>query len=77
MVSVERVLSYCKVPQEASLESEKDNKPPNDWPATGNIEVQRNWAVVAFFAAAYPTPPRRLDALYTANRGFPGSGEDK
>ena len=41
MVSVERVLSYCKVPQEAKLESDPETKPPDDWPAKGNIEVGR------------------------------------
>ncbi|CAM9767000.1 unnamed protein product, partial [Ectocarpus sp. 12 AP-2014] len=40
MVSAERVLSYCKVPQEASLESEPGCKPADGWPAKGNIEVR-------------------------------------
>ncbi|CAM9399555.1 unnamed protein product, partial [Ectocarpus sp. 12 AP-2014] len=39
MVSAERVLSYCRVPQEASLESEPGCKPPDGWPAKGNIEA--------------------------------------
>ena len=39
MVSTERVLNYCKVPQEANLKSEPNNKPSGDWPAKGNIEV--------------------------------------
>ncbi|CAN0142706.1 unnamed protein product [Ectocarpus sp. 6 AP-2014] len=40
MVSVERVLSYCRVPQEASLESEPGCQPADGWPAKGNIEVR-------------------------------------
>lgn len=40
MVSAERVLGYCKVPQEASLESEPGCKPEDDWPTKGNIEVR-------------------------------------
>lgn len=39
MVSAERVLAYCKVDQEAKLDSEPVNKPPDDWPAKGSIEV--------------------------------------
>lgn len=39
MVSVERVLGYCRVPQEASLESEPACKPADGWPAKGDIEV--------------------------------------
>ena len=42
MVSVERVLNYCKVPQEARLDSDPANKPPDDWPSKGNIEVSQN-----------------------------------
>ena len=41
MVSAERVLAYCKVPQEANLDSEPENKPPDDWPSKGDIEVSR------------------------------------
>ncbi|CAM9253787.1 unnamed protein product, partial [Hapterophycus canaliculatus] len=40
MVSAERVLGYCRVPQEASLESTPGCKPKDDWPATGDIEVR-------------------------------------
>ena len=40
MVSVERVLGYCRVPQEASLESEPGCKPKEDWPAEGNVDVR-------------------------------------
>lgn len=39
MVSAERVLGYCRVPQEANLESEVERKPEDDWPAKGTIEV--------------------------------------
>lgn len=39
MVSAERVLNYCRVPPEARLDSEPGNKPPEDWPSAGNIEV--------------------------------------
>lgn len=41
MVSAERVLGYCRVPQEATLESDPEHKPPDDWPAKGSIEVRR------------------------------------
>lgn len=44
MVSAERVLAYCKLDQEAKLDSEPEHKPPDDWPTTGSIEVT---AVVA------------------------------
>lgn len=40
MVSAERVLGYCRVPQEASLESEPGCKPADGWPAKGDIEVR-------------------------------------
>lgn len=39
MVSAERVLGYCRVPQEAGLESEPGCKPEDDWPSKGGIEV--------------------------------------
>ena len=42
MVSAERVLSYCKVPQEARLDSDPADKPPDDWPSKGSIEVSQN-----------------------------------
>ncbi|CAM9886717.1 unnamed protein product [Scytosiphon promiscuus] len=41
MVSAERVLGYCRVAQEASLESEPGCKPDDDWPARGGIEASR------------------------------------
>ncbi|CAM9967371.1 unnamed protein product, partial [Ectocarpus sp. 12 AP-2014] len=40
MVSAERVLGYCRVPQEANLESEPGCKPADGWPAKGDIEVR-------------------------------------
>ncbi|CAM9756679.1 unnamed protein product, partial [Sphacelaria rigidula] len=41
MVSAERILAYCRLEQEASLESNPENKPADDWPTKGNIEVRR------------------------------------
>ncbi|CAM9451621.1 unnamed protein product, partial [Hapterophycus canaliculatus] len=40
MVSAERVLDFCRVPQEAGLESEPGCKPDDDWPAKGGIEIR-------------------------------------
>ncbi|XP_060851388.1 probable multidrug resistance-associated protein lethal(2)03659 [Rhopalosiphum padi] len=37
MTSVERVLEYTNVPQEAALESSQDKKPPKEWPDKGQI----------------------------------------
>ncbi|CAH1736130.1 unnamed protein product [Aphis gossypii] len=37
MTSVERVLEYTNVPQEAELESSQDKKPPKEWPDKGQI----------------------------------------
>ncbi|XP_022162518.1 probable multidrug resistance-associated protein lethal(2)03659 isoform X2 [Myzus persicae] len=37
MTSVERVLEYTNVPQEASLHSSPDKKPPKEWPDKGRI----------------------------------------
>ena len=39
MVSVERVLEYCHIPQEAALISAPDKKPPPEWPLKGGIKV--------------------------------------
>lgn len=39
MVSAERILTYCKVDQEADLESKPEDKPADSWPEKGNIEV--------------------------------------
>lgn len=40
MVSVERILAYCRLDQEASLESKPENKPADEWPTRGSIEVK-------------------------------------
>ncbi|XP_059156862.1 ATP-binding cassette sub-family C member 4-like isoform X7 [Physella acuta] len=37
MISVERVLEYSRLPQEAELDSAPDKKPPPSWPASGTI----------------------------------------
>ncbi|OPL20922.1 multidrug 4 resistance-associated protein, partial [Mytilus galloprovincialis] len=37
MISVERVMQYSKLPSEADLTSDKDHKPPPDWPVHGKI----------------------------------------
>jgi len=37
MISVERILDYWKLDQEAELESEPDYKPPDNWPTNGQI----------------------------------------
>ena len=37
MVSVERVLDYCKLPSEAPLETDVKYKPADDWPLSGEI----------------------------------------
>ena len=59
MVSAERVLGYCRVPQEASLESEPGRKPKDDWPAKGAIEVR-----TAALLLALSTAKRRLFCAY-------------
>ena len=40
MVSVERVLEYSHLPQEPPFESTPDQKPPSDWPKSGEIMCQ-------------------------------------
>ncbi|KAJ7777514.1 ABC protein [Mycena maculata] len=43
MNSVERVVHYSRkdlIPQEAAYESDKDHKPPQDWPARGAVEFK-------------------------------------
>ncbi|KAH9505171.1 Multidrug resistance-associated protein 4 [Bulinus truncatus] len=37
MISVERVIEYSRLPQEADLESTSDKKPPPSWPQQGEI----------------------------------------
>mmetsp|Transcript_30166 Transcript_30166/g.39742 ORF Transcript_30166/g.39742 Transcript_30166/m.39742 type:complete len:1367 (-) Transcript_30166:180-4280(-) len=39
MISVERVLDYCRVPQEAPLLSRSEVKPPEEWPERGSIKA--------------------------------------
>ncbi|KAJ6466582.1 ABC protein [Mycena vitilis] len=44
MNSVERVVHYSRadiIPQEASYESDKDHKPPPEWPARGAVEFKK------------------------------------
>ncbi|KAJ8733841.1 hypothetical protein PYW07_014392 [Mythimna separata] len=38
MTSVERVMEYTKLPQEAAIRSAPEKKPPADWPAEGLIK---------------------------------------
>ncbi|GFT55310.1 hypothetical protein NPIL_228742 [Nephila pilipes] len=40
MTSVERVIEYSNLAPEAALDSEKDKKPPKDWPKKGYIVYQ-------------------------------------
>ncbi|KAJ2495016.1 hypothetical protein GGI11_008593, partial [Coemansia sp. RSA 2049] len=40
MTSVERVMQYLKLDQEAASESTLENKPPVLWPKTGNVEFE-------------------------------------
>ncbi|CAN0521528.1 unnamed protein product [Scytosiphon promiscuus] len=40
MVSAERILGYCRVAQEASLESAPGCRPKANWPAKGSIEIR-------------------------------------
>lgn len=40
MVSTERILEYCKLKQEAALESNNDRKPPKNWPFKGHITYE-------------------------------------
>ncbi|CAM9400302.1 unnamed protein product, partial [Heterosigma akashiwo] len=44
MVSVERVLAYCRAPQEPPLESAPGKAPPADWPQRGEIVAKNVWA---------------------------------
>ena len=39
MISVERVLEYSKLPEEAALESEEKRRPPDNWPKGGAIQA--------------------------------------
>lgn len=40
MTSVERVIEYSRLPPEAALESDKDKKPPKNWPSKGYIQYK-------------------------------------
>ena len=37
MTSVERIVEYSKLPQEPALDSKPENRPPKEWPQTGEI----------------------------------------
>ncbi|KAJ1899647.1 hypothetical protein LPJ81_004100 [Coemansia sp. IMI 209127] len=40
MNSVERIMQYLSVEQEAALESEPENKPPAIWPQKGDVKIE-------------------------------------
>ncbi|CAG2101653.1 unnamed protein product [Medioppia subpectinata] len=40
MTSVERIIEYSKLPQEAALTAHDSHKPPPDWPQKGEIEFK-------------------------------------
>ncbi|CAG2104101.1 unnamed protein product [Medioppia subpectinata] len=40
MTSVERIIEYSKLPQEAALTAHDSHKPPPDWPQAGQIEFK-------------------------------------
>ncbi|CAG2110355.1 unnamed protein product, partial [Medioppia subpectinata] len=40
MTSVERIIEYSKLPQEAALTAHDSRKPPPDWPQKGEIELK-------------------------------------
>ncbi|CAG2101388.1 unnamed protein product [Medioppia subpectinata] len=40
MTSVERIIEYSKLPQEAALTAHDSHKPPPDWPQAGQIELK-------------------------------------
>jgi ATP-binding cassette subfamily C (CFTR/MRP) protein 4 len=41
MTSVERIIEYTKLPQEAALDSDPQHRPPQDWPQTARISLDR------------------------------------
>ncbi|CAG2176224.1 unnamed protein product, partial [Oppiella nova] len=45
MTSVERIIEYSRLPQEAPLASDDRHRPPPDWPSKGQIEL-RNVSLV-------------------------------
>lgn len=40
MTSVERIIEYCDLPSEPSLESDEKNEPPESWPRQGEIQFK-------------------------------------
>ncbi|CAG2110835.1 unnamed protein product, partial [Medioppia subpectinata] len=40
MTSVERIIEYSRLPQEAALTAHDSHKPPPDWPQKGQIELK-------------------------------------
>ena len=40
MTSVERIIEYSKLPQEAELNIQGEGKPKDDWPQSGRIELK-------------------------------------
>ncbi|VVC32361.1 ABC transporter type 1, transmembrane domain,ABC transporter-like,P-loop containing nucleoside triphosphate [Cinara cedri] len=57
MTSVERVLEYTNIPQEAALESPPEKKPPKEWPSEGKIVFQQ------FYLQYSPDAPEVLKNL--------------
>ncbi|KAJ1729945.1 hypothetical protein LPJ72_004709 [Coemansia sp. Benny D160-2] len=51
MNSVERILQYLKIDQEASLESDPQHKPPPSWPRKGDMEIEN---LVAEYVSGVP-----------------------
>ena len=52
MTSVERIIEYSKLPQEAELEADQDKKPNSDWPSKGQIELKQ----MSLYYDNAPTP---------------------
>jgi ATP-binding cassette subfamily C (CFTR/MRP) protein 4 len=40
MTSVERIIEYSKLPQEADLKAKAEDRPPEEWPQKGRIELK-------------------------------------
>ena len=63
MTSVERIIEYSKLPQEAELETKGENKPKDNWPKNGKIELQN----MSLFYDNAPTPVlKNLNCLIKA-----------
>ena len=45
MTSVERIIEYQRLPQEAPLDSDHIHRPPPDWPSKGEIELRNMFLV--------------------------------